>query len=211
MHKFFTALTSLTLLSLTLFAAAQDNGSAGPSLTIYNQNFFVARDHLTLDLKPGANHIEFAGVTSHLEPDSVILRDLTGRPLQILEQSYRADPISQELLLSFYEGKTIDFQVQRGEKFETFPGKIIRSGYASGVAYINGYPQGVAPQPIVQVNGVLQFGLPGQPLFPALSDDSILKPTLTWQLSTTQGGRSGEREVFRRISPLHPRAPCHPT
>ncbi len=123
MHKFFTALTSLTLLSLTLFAAAQDNGSAGPSLTIYNQNFFVARDHLTLDLKPGANHIEFAGVTSHLEPDSVILRDLTGRPLQILEQSYRADPISQELLLSFYEGKTIDFQVQRGEKFETFPAR----------------------------------------------------------------------------------------
>jgi hypothetical protein len=195
MHKLLAALVSLSLsLSLTLAAAAQDNVGTAPSLTIYNQNFFVARDHVTLDLKPGANHIDFAGVTAHLEPDSVILRDLTGRPLQILEQSYRADPISQEMLLSFYEGKTIDFQVQRGEKFATFPGKIIRSGYGSGVTYINGYPQGVAPQPIVQVNGVLQFGLPGQPLFPALSDDSILKPTLTWQLATTQGGRS-EAEI----------------
>src|SRR5713226_4247143 len=134
MHKLLTALTIFTLLSLTLFATAQDNDSAAPSLTIYNQNFFVARDHLTLDLKPGANHIDFAGVTAHLEPDSVILRDLTGRPLQILEQSYRADPISQEMLLSFYEGKTIDFQIQRGEKFETFPGKIIRSGYANDLA-----------------------------------------------------------------------------
>ena len=178
-------------LLLALPAAAQDSA---PSLTIYNQNFFVARDHLALDLKPGTNHIDFAGVTAHLEPDSVILRDLTGRPLQILEQSYRADPISQEMLLSFYEGKTIDFRVQGREKVETFPGKIIRSGYASGVSYVNGYPQGPAPQPIVEVNGVLLFGLPGQPLFPALSDDSILKPMLTWQLATTQGGRS-EAEI----------------
>ena len=184
-------LVTLLSLSLTLFAAAQDSA---PSLTIYNQNFFVARDHLALDLKPGANHVEFAGVTSHLEPDSVILRDLSGRPLQILEQSYRADPISQEMLLSFYEGKTIDFQTQRGDKFLTFPGKIIRSGYGSGVTYVNGYPQGVAAQPIVEVNGVLQFGLPGQPLFPALSDDSILKPTLNWQLATTQAGRT-EAEI----------------
>jgi hypothetical protein len=193
-----TVIFGSALLGFSLFASAQDTAAtaslSAPSLTIYNQNFFVAREHLNLDLKSGMNHIDFAGVTSHLEPDSVILRDLTGRPVQILEQSYRADPVSQEMLLSFYEGKTIDFQVQRGEKFETFPGKIIRSGYGSGVSYINGYPQGVAQQPIVQVNGVLQFGLPGQPLFPALSDDSILKPTLTWQLATTQAGKS-EAEI----------------
>src|SRR5258708_13685580 len=128
MHKLLATLLSL---SLTLSAAAQDNGGIATSLTIYNQNFFVARDHLTLDLKPGANHIDFAGVTAHLEPDSVILRDLTGRPLQILEQSYRADPISQEMLLSFYEGKTIDFKVQRADKFETFPATIIRIGNPS--------------------------------------------------------------------------------
>src|SRR5579864_1343177 len=108
MDKLFAALLSL---SVTLSAVAQNNADSAPSLTIYNQNFFVARDHLTLDLKPGANHVEFAGVTAHLEPDSVILRDLTGRPLQILEQSYRNDPVSQELLLSFYEGKSIDFAV----------------------------------------------------------------------------------------------------
>jgi len=194
MHKYL-----LALLSLTLFATAQDQPSSSSrngavALTIYNQNFFVARDHLTLDLKPGANHVDFAGVTAHLEPDSVILRDLTGRPIQILEQSYRNDPVSQELLLSFYEGKTIDFQTQRGDKFLTFPGKIIRSGFVP-LTYVNGYPQQVgSTQPIVEVNGVLQFGLPGQPLFPALSDDSILKPTLTWQLATTEAGRS-EAEI----------------
>ena len=138
------------------------------------------------------NHVNFAGITAHLEPDSVILRDLTGRPIQILEQSYRNDPVSQELLLSFYEGKTIDFLAQRGEKIETIRGKIIRSGYVP-IAYYQqpyGYPQPNAGQPIIEVDGILRFGLPGQPLFPALSSDSILKPTLSWQLATTQAGHS---------------------
>ena len=82
-----------------------------------------------MDLTAGINHVQYAGIAAHLEPDSVILRDPGGRALQILEQNYRNDPISQELLLSYYEGKTIDFLVQHGEKQETVHGKIIRSGY----------------------------------------------------------------------------------
>ena len=111
MHKLLIA-----LFGLTLFAAAPDeiqpvsiDQSSAPALTIYNQNFFVAREHLPLDLNAGVNHVNFAGISAHLEPDSVILRDLTGRPLQILEQSYRNDPVSEPMLLSFFENKTLDF------------------------------------------------------------------------------------------------------
>ena len=161
-----------------------------PALTIYNQNFFVAREHLPLDLKPGVNHVEFAGVAAHVEPDSVILRDPGGRALQIFEQNYRNDPISQELLLSLYEGKTIDFVVlQNGEKIETVRGKIVRSGYVSSTTYAPGYPQAASSQPIIEMNGVLRFGLPGQPLFPALTGNSILKPTLNWLLGTENPGK----------------------
>ncbi len=83
---------------------ADDNSTA---LTIYNQNFFVAREHVPLDLQSGVNQAEYAGIAAHLEPDSVILHDPNGRALQILEQNYRNDPVSPEMLLSFYEGKTI--------------------------------------------------------------------------------------------------------
>jgi hypothetical protein len=185
-------LIMLCLGSLAWSESTPTKDTEGPALTIYNQNFFVAREYLPLDLAAGVNHVNFAGITSHLEPDSVILRDLTGRPLQILEQSYRNDPVSQELLLSLYEGKTIDFLVQRGDKPETIKGKIIRSGYVPSSAYTQnyGYPQPGMGQPIIEVDGVLRFGLPGLPLFPALSGDSILKPTLSWQLSTTQAGSS---------------------
>jgi len=167
--------------------SADDNATA---LTIYNQNFFVAREHVPLDLKAGVNQAEFAGIAAHLEPDSVILRDPNGRALQILEQNYRNDPVSPEMLLSFYEGKTIDFVAGRNADGSDvkLKGKVIRSGYAPP-NYINGYPQQASSQPIIEVDGVLRFGLPGQPIFPALSADSILKPTLSWLLQTNTPGK----------------------
>jgi hypothetical protein len=179
-------------LAVALFLCAfawADQKQSQPALTIYNQNFVVVREHLPLDLRPGVNQVQFVGVTSHLEPDSVILRDPAGRALQVLEQNYRNDPITQELLLSRYEGKTIDFVVrQDGAKIETVKGKIIRSGYIPSSPYGQGYPIPGMGQPIIEVDGILRFGLPGQPLFPALADDSILKPMLTWQLQSDRPG-----------------------
>ena len=157
-----------------------------PALTIYNQNFFVAREYVPLDLTAGVNRAQYAGIASHLEPDSVILRDPNGRALQVLEQNYRNDPISQELLLSFYEGKTIDFLLPTNQIIK---GKVVRSGYIPSTYYAQNYQQPSYTQPIIEVDGVLRFGLPGQPLFPALSGDSILKPTLSWLLQTNDPGK----------------------
>ena len=156
-----------------------------PALTIYNQDFAVVRDTVLLDLKSGANPVVYSGATAQVEPDSVILRDPAGKhSLQILEQNYRNDPVSQELLLSLFEGKTIDFQNIRTKDNtqirELIPGKIIRSGYVPG---------GNNEQPIIEVNGKLQFTLPGQPLFPDLGNDTILKPAFNWLLQSDQPGK----------------------
>lgn len=167
---------------------------AEPQLTIYNQNFAVVRVLVPLNLKPGTNQIQFTDVTAYLEPDSVILRDPTGaHTIQILEQNYRADPVSEQLLLALNEGKTLDFLVQHGDQTEVVQGKIIRSGYLSppppGTPYYGG--PGGAPgnlQAIIEVRGKLRFGLPGTPLFPALADDTILKPTLNWVLESDKPG-----------------------
>ena len=143
------------------------------------------RDTVPLDLKSGANPVVYSGATAQVEPDSVILRDPAGKhSLQILEQNYRNDPVSQELLLSLFEGKTIDFQNIRTKDNtqirELIPGKIIRSGYVPG---------GNNEQPIIEVNGKLQFSLPGQPLFPDLGDDTILKPAFNWLLQSDAPGK----------------------
>ena len=157
--------------------------AAEPALTIYNQNFAVVRDTVPLELKKGVNEIKYGEMTAQLEPDSVILRDPAGKlKLQILEQSYRNDPVSQAFLLSFYEGKMLDFFVSEPNKPDrTVQGTIVRSGYGAG-----GQNQ---TQPIIEVDGKLQFSLPGVPRFPALGDDTILNPTLTWKLNSSATGK----------------------
>ncbi len=49
--------------------------------------------------------------------------------------------------------------------------------------------RGGAGEPIIEVGGKLQFSLPGQPIFPALGGDTILKPTLDWILYSAQPAR----------------------
>ena len=175
-----------TLLALFgLGAAAAWSAAAGPSLTIYNQNFAVVRDTVALDLKAGVNDFRYPDATAQVEADSVILRDPAGQhSLQILEQNYRNDPVSQELLLSLFEGKTIDFARVRTKDntqvTETVAGRVVRSGYVPG---------GAPEQPIIEVNGVLQFSLPGEPRFPSLGDNTVLKPSFNWRLQTAQPGK----------------------
>ena len=165
--------------ALTLPVAAE------PALTIYNQNFAVVRDTVPLVLQAGDNSVRYAGATAQVEADSVILRDPSGQhSIQILEQNYRNDPVSEPLLLSLFEGKTIDFQNERMKDNtqirEIIPGKIVRSGYVPG---------GEAQQPIIEVNGKLQFSLPGTPLFPDLGDDTVLKPAFNWVLQSDSPGK----------------------
>jgi hypothetical protein len=178
MKKYLLALSLATLAAPGVFAA-------GPALTIYNQNFAVVRDSVSLDLNDGVNKVPYAGATAQAEPDSVILRDPTGvRTLKILEQDYRNDPVSQPFLLSLNEGKEIDFETLRlkdnTQTREIIRGKIVRSGYV---------PHGAAQEPIIEVNGKLQFTLPGQPHFPDLGDDTVLKPTMNWLLETDKPGK----------------------
>jgi hypothetical protein len=200
-------LLGLAVLGLASGGAVRSGGAeAEPgqaSLTVYNQMFAVVRQVIPLELKAGTNHVTFTDITTHMEPDSVILRDPAGaRRLLVLEQNYRNDPVSQELLLSLNEGKTIEFMTKdKDGKDVVVPGKIVRSGYVPHYAAMRqygpqyamqqyGYVEGGSGQPIIEVNGKLQFSLPGMPVFPALADDTILKPTLDWQLETDKPGAS---------------------
>ena len=162
------------LLSLLLAAAVLD---AGPALTVYNGGYAVVRDTLPVQVRQGVTSVAYSGATAQVEPDSVILRDITGKAaFGILEQSYRNDAVSQAMLLSFFEGKELDFIRRNANRAdEVVRGKVIRSGHVPG---------GGSVQPIVEVDGRLRFSLPGEPMFPSLGDGSILRPTLTWRIQS---------------------------
>lgn len=167
--------------------------AADPTLTVYNQQFAVVRETIPLDLKQGLNQIQFTSTTAQLEPESVMLRDPSGqRTLRILEQNYRADPVSLEALMQRYEGQTIDFEIHNGVRVETLSGKIVRAQAVVPDQWFNQpSPYRVQPgvaQPIIEVAGKLRFGVPGTPLFPGLGAGMILQPTLDWTIETDRAG-----------------------
>jgi len=175
----------VAILILALSASAQQPQPV--ALTIYNQNFAVARTFLDLDLHAGINEITTDSVTSRLEPDSVVLRDPSGkRVVHVVEQNYDSAIVSQEWLLQKYEGKTIDFQIFGPAGPRIVQGKIIRAGYNRPPEYTFDGQQlgGQNAQPLVEVDGKMQFQLPGTPLFPATTDGMLLKPTLRWQINS---------------------------
>ncbi|MCA9251911.1 MAG: hypothetical protein KDA54_12335 [Phycisphaerales bacterium] len=200
MHALFKSfLLVAAIASQPAFALAGLSDAPAPSLTIYNQDFGVVRSHIPLKLTSGVNDISISDISAHVEPHSVILRDPTGKTsLQILEQNYRADPISQALLLSHYEGETIDFYMGgTPDDPKIVSGKIIRSGYVPHFDSISSFGQqyyqqqmrmayNVQSEPLIEIDGKLRFGLPGTPIFPSLTDDSILKPTLQWKIHSDQ-------------------------
>lgn len=174
--------SKMKIVHAVVWGAMVSAGWAQPALTVYNQGFAVVRERIPLDLKAGENAVSFAGVTAQVEADSVVLRDPTGRvQIRVLEQSYRADVMSQGVLLALNEGKEIDFLV-RDQNAKEYPirGKVIRSGHNPG---------GEPMTPIIEVGGKLRFSLPGEPLFPALAGDGILKPTLAWKLAAPQAAK----------------------
>ncbi|MFA6287374.1 MAG: DUF4139 domain-containing protein [Opitutaceae bacterium] len=177
---------------------------AQTALTVYNQNFAVVRETVPLDLKKGVNAVTFDRATTHVEPDSVVLRDPSGKVgVRILEQSYRADTASPGLILSLFEGKEIDFRAPtQANPNQVVRGKVIRSGYTPNISASQRYGQRFyqsqmamgnyqegAGSPIIEIDGQLRFSLPGEPVFPSLGDDAILRPTLTWRLDSDRAAK----------------------
>ena len=132
-----------------------------------------------LDLEAGLNEVHYSGVTTQLEPASVVLRDPSGAiELSVVEQSYRGDPVDQMRLLQLFEGQTIDFYKVVGDREAVIRGRIVRApahGASGQPAYGNTTTRTL--EPIVEVDGRLLTQLPGIPLFPGLGDDSVLLPT----------------------------------
>ncbi len=174
MRGFLAVAVAVALGGMSIVAAAQEPSASATRLTIYNEDFAVARTTVPLTLKPGVNEVTTTSVTSQLEPDSVVLRDPESHnPIQVLEQSYDSAVVTQGWLLEKYEGQTIDFQLPApasGGVGQTIQGKIVRAG----------------ADPLIEVGGKLQFQLPGVPLFPAAlqntTDGLVLKPTLRWKI-----------------------------
>ncbi len=139
---------------LLLFAVLVSALSAQTQLTVYNQNFAAVKETRSLELAKGENEIRVSDVTAHLEPESVVLRHLRNPgSLQILEQNYESDPLSEGLLLRKSEGNVLDFEVTdpNGGK-HIVKGRVLRSGYVPHTSALQRYGQWFASTQMAYAN-----------------------------------------------------------
>ena len=169
-------LIPFAMFPLAAFAAV------GPQVTIYNDGFATVKEDRTLSLAEGVSEVRVTDMSRALEPDSVMLRELSPTPfgVKILEQSFINDPLTEGLLLYQMEGKTLRFEEKREDgTVKEHVGKLIRSGYVPG---------GGSEQPIVEEDGAVRFSLPGQPVFEGIDPNAFLKPSLVWQIASKKAG-----------------------
>ena len=157
------------------------------SVTVYNQNFGLVREVRTLDLTSGIVSLEYGDVASGIQPETVHIRPLGGRPLQVLEQNYQYDLLSPQKLLEKYVGRIINV-------YRTNPVTGFEEPVEAEVLSVNGGT-------ILRVGGEITFNYPGRFSFPEVPDNLISEPTLLWRLNAPGGRQQMARHP--KTAPQH--------
>ena len=143
------------------------------SITVYNQNFGLVREVRTLDLPSGPVSLAYGDVASTIQPETVHIRPVGGRELQVLEQNYQYDLLSPQKLLEKYVGRAVNV-------YRTNPQTGEEQVMEAEVLSVNGGP-------ILRIGDEITFNYPGRFGFPEVPDNLISEPTLLWRLNAEGG------------------------
>lgn len=146
-------------------------------LTIYNQDLAVVRQDTSISSKPGVFTYDYENVTSRIDPTSVSLQTLSGKPLSILEQSYVFDLISDQKVLEKSLGMEVTFFESYADQDREFTGKLLSV-------------QG--GRPVLETEEGIYVGNPDRFILKGLPKGLAIRPTLKWLL---KGRQSGEQRV----------------
>ena len=168
----------LVLVSVFALAGVQDATPVsaqgeGIELAVYNSNLALVKDHRSMDLSQGLNEVRFTDVASQIDPTSVHFRSLTDpEGTVVLEQNYEYDIVGSAKLLQKYIDQEITLVTQDGQEYT---GTLLSGSDDVILEAANGQVT------LVKLEQIKEF------TFPALPDGLITKPTLVWQLESSQG------------------------
>jgi hypothetical protein len=141
------------------------------ALTIYNQNFGLVRELRRVELGRGSLQLEFGGVASTIQPETVHIQSLSAPGgLRVLEQNYRYDLLSPQKLLEKYVGRMV-----RVHRWNEKTGR--EETHDAEVLAVNGGP-------ILRIGDEITFNYPGRFSFPEVPKTLIAKPSLVWLLES---------------------------
>ncbi|MFH1144564.1 MAG: DUF4139 domain-containing protein [Candidatus Eisenbacteria bacterium] len=150
------------------------------SLTVYNNDLGLVRDVREIVVPEELGWVQFREVPALIDPTSVHLEAVDGRPLEVVEQNFRYDLVSPDRILERYLDSEIQVVLEDERLFE---GHLLS---AQGNTLVLG---GAAPGAGVTI---LSRDKVTDIRFPALPEGLITRPTLAWLLGTP---RAGARQV----------------
>jgi hypothetical protein len=172
-----------TLMAQTPRRSGADQREA-VSITVYNQEFGLVREIRRVDLARGPAELEFRDVAEQIEPYTVSVRALDGRPLRVLEQNYRYDLLSPDQLLRKYVGRRITIYRWNSATQHEEP--------------VEAEVLSVNQSPIFRIGNEITYGFGGRMAFPEIPEDLIAQPTLVWLLDGAAGPRRLEASYLTR-------------
>lgn len=137
-------------------------------ITIYNENRALVNDTRAADLTKGKNAIAFADVSGQIMPESALLQ---GKDIQLLEQNFNYDLLSESSLLEKAVGSTVTV-----EYINPATGAI-KQNQAELLA-VNGV------SPILKIDGKIETQYPGRIIFNKVPDNLLARPTLIMDIQS---------------------------
>lgn len=142
-------------------------------LTVYNHGQALVKESFNRKIPAGMSDIELVDVAEAINTSSVKLS--SSQDLQVLEQNYRYDLVSQNKLLKKYLGATVTVIMQNDKKLS---GGLLSYDNASLVI------QGKSGTDIIQRSFV------GSIKCPTPTERLYVRPTLAWTIHSEDGGNT---------------------
>jgi len=144
------------------------------AVTVYNGGFGVVRDERSVVLPRGEVLLRCMDVAAQVRPETVQIEPVSaGTQLAVLEQNYEYDLLSPEKVLEKYVGQTVTLIERNPYKDSSL------AVQARLLSYNNA-------QPIYEIDGKIVLHKPhAETILPALPENLVARPTLTWLLENT--------------------------
>jgi hypothetical protein len=178
-HTSLLSLLSFLLIASTLRAQEERQSM---SLTVYNNDLGVVCDVRKFDIKQGKSTVQMRDVPSRIDPTTVKIGDPTHpNDIDVIEQNYEYDLVSQQKLLEKYLDKKITVVDDKGVQTEgtllAIEDDKLTLSTASG---------------IVMLPNLTRYTMH----VPELAQGLITKPTLIWQVQSTRNLTNEPLEVM---------------
>jgi hypothetical protein len=173
-----SSVAAAIVLGFAVAAGAQDLASTPEdrkdvSLTIYNNDLSLVREVRSVPMRKGEFRLRYEGVTAGIDATTVHLESRSGN-VQVIEQNYEYDLLSQAKLLQKYVGREVGYRIKD-------TGTIGRARLLAA-----------NESPVYEVDGKIMFELPGPIVLDAVPEGLAARPTLVW---TLEGGSDGKQDV----------------